>query len=138
MPPFKDPGFKNLSAPLWFSKAGSDDLLPSYRPNEKHAALLRDAFRGTLSDLDIVKSIEFLNENHDIINSNIYGGIENIGIVLIIQVHDRLEYLKLLVESLSTVKGIERALLVFSHDYYSEGINYLIQSIRFCQVCFNE
>lgn len=43
-------------------------------------------------------------------------------------------YLRHTIISLAQTEGIENALLVFSHDYYSEDINYLIQSIDFCKV----
>jgi alpha-1,6-mannosyl-glycoprotein beta-1,2-N-acetylglucosaminyltransferase len=131
---YKNPGFKNLSGPIIYAKPDNENLLPSYFPNEENVALLQNAFNGSLSDSEIVKSLVYLNENHDIINTNLYGGIENIGIVLVIQVHDRFDYLKLLVDSLKNVKGIEKALLVFSHDFFSEDINNLVQRIRFCQV----
>uniref|UniRef100_A0AC34F0A7 Alpha-1,6-mannosyl-glycoprotein 2-beta-N-acetylglucosaminyltransferase n=1 Tax=Panagrolaimus sp. ES5 TaxID=591445 RepID=A0AC34F0A7_9BILA len=131
---YKDPGFKNLSGPVIYAKPANEKSLPSYHPNEENLSLLRNTFNGSLNDAEIVKSLEYLNDNHEIINSELYGGVENIGILLVVQVHDRLEYLKLLIDSLKNVKGIEKALLVFSHDYFSEDINGLIQNIRFCQV----
>ncbi|VDQ16696.1 unnamed protein product [Trichobilharzia regenti] len=48
-----------------------------------------------------------------------------------IQVHNRTLELTLLIESLRRVKGIEKALVIFSHDFYSDEMNNLIASIRF-------
>jgi hypothetical protein len=52
--------------------------------------------------------------------------------IIVIQVHNRADYLAQTIESLSAVKGIHRALLVFSHDVFSLTINQLVQNIRFC------
>lgn len=57
------------------------------------------------------------------------------GLVLIVQVHKRDGYLKQLLESLRVTKGIEKVLLVISHDYYYDDMNALIRSIEFCRVC---
>ena len=43
-------------------------------------------------------------------------------------------YLRHTIISLALADGIGNALLVFSHDYYDEDINSLIQSIDFCKV----
>lgn len=55
-------------------------------------------------------------------------------LVIVVQVHNRPEYLKLLVESLKKSKGIENVLLVFSHDFWSPEINEIVSSIDFCLV----
>lgn len=43
-------------------------------------------------------------------------------------------YLRHTIISLAQAAGIENALLVFSHDYYDEEINKLVQKIDFCKV----
>ncbi|KAF7690395.1 hypothetical protein HF521_012199 [Silurus meridionalis] len=55
-------------------------------------------------------------------------------LVVVIQVHNRPEYLRLLVESLRKAKGIENVLLIFSHDFWSPEINSIVSSIDFCLV----
>ena len=54
--------------------------------------------------------------------------------VIVIQVHSRVEYLALLVESLSRVPQIDNALVIFSHDLYNPGLNEAIASIDFTRV----
>ncbi|XP_063296111.1 alpha-1,6-mannosyl-glycoprotein 2-beta-N-acetylglucosaminyltransferase [Pelobates fuscus] len=55
-------------------------------------------------------------------------------VVVVVQVHNRPDYLRYLLESLRSAKGIENVLLIFSHDYWSPEINQIISSVDFCQV----
>lgn len=50
------------------------------------------------------------------------------------QVHTRITYLRHLIVSLAQAKDISKILLIFSHDYYDEDINDLVQTIDFCKV----
>lgn len=50
------------------------------------------------------------------------------------QVHTRITYLRHLIVSLAQAKDISKTLLIFSHDYYDEDINDLVQTIDFCKV----
>lgn len=51
-----------------------------------------------------------------------------------LQVHTRITYLRHLIVSLAQAKDISKTLLIFSHDYYDEDINDLVQTIDFCKV----
>ena len=55
-------------------------------------------------------------------------------LVLVIQVHDRLEYLNQLLESLGNNQLIEEALLITSHDFYSREIHQLVTSVNFTRL----
>ncbi|XP_077367429.1 alpha-1,6-mannosyl-glycoprotein 2-beta-N-acetylglucosaminyltransferase [Festucalex cinctus] len=55
-------------------------------------------------------------------------------LVVVVQVHNRPDYLKLLVDSLRKARGVESLLLIFSHDYWSAEINNVVNSVDFCQV----
>ncbi|NP_001077344.1 alpha-1,6-mannosyl-glycoprotein 2-beta-N-acetylglucosaminyltransferase [Danio rerio] len=55
-------------------------------------------------------------------------------LVIVVQVHNRPEYLRLLVDSLRKSKGIENILLIFSHDFWSPEINQIVASVDFCLV----
>ncbi|RMZ97687.1 alpha-1-6-mannosyl-glyco 2-beta-N-acetylglucosaminyltransferase isoform X3 [Brachionus plicatilis] len=55
--------------------------------------------------------------------------------VILIQVHSRLNYLKELINSLRETRNINETLVIFSHDIFDQDINKLIESIDFCAVC---
>lgn len=52
--------------------------------------------------------------------------------IILVQVHSRTNYLKVLIESLKQTEHIQDTLLIFSHDLYLKEINDLIESIDFC------
>ncbi|XP_065218790.1 alpha-1,6-mannosyl-glycoprotein 2-beta-N-acetylglucosaminyltransferase-like isoform X2 [Planococcus citri] len=87
-----------------------------------------------LSINEIQRRVDEHNKLQIILNEDIFGPLRNDSLVIAIQVHDRLIYLRHTIISLAQVKGIENALLIFSHDYYDEEINSLVQSINFCKV----
>lgn len=51
-----------------------------------------------------------------------------------LQVHKRVSYLRHLIVSLAQARDIAKVLLIFSHDFYHEEINELVQSVDFCKV----
>jgi hypothetical protein len=57
-------------------------------------------------------------------------------LIILVQVHSRLNYLKELIESLRQTKYIEETLVVFSHDVYDVEMNKVIESIDFCAVSY--
>ncbi|VDK17387.1 unnamed protein product [Anisakis simplex] len=87
-----------------------------------------------LSINDVVSSIEFLNNNYEILNMHRFGPVSEAKFVIVVQVHNRIEYLRYLIESLQKAKYINEVLSIFSHDYSSPDINELIKQIRFCRV----
>lgn len=52
--------------------------------------------------------------------------------VILVQVHYRIEYFREMINSLKDVKYIEESLVIFSHDFYDEKINSLVEAIDFC------
>lgn len=54
--------------------------------------------------------------------------------LITIQVHNRISYLRRLVESLRASRDISTALLIISHDIYDDALNAVIQTIDFCMV----
>ena len=64
--------------------------------------------------------------NHSILAPN--------TLIILIQVHKRLQNLEWLVKSLSNIKFINQTLIIFSHDYYDIAINKFIKSIKFASV----
>ncbi|XP_027081471.2 alpha-1,6-mannosyl-glycoprotein 2-beta-N-acetylglucosaminyltransferase-like [Coffea arabica] len=67
-------------------------------------------------------------------NLNLYPKLAKDNIVIVLYVHNRPQYLKVVVDSLSRVEGISETLLIVSHDGYFEEINRIIEGIKFCQV----
>jgi hypothetical protein len=53
-------------------------------------------------------------------------------IVILVQVHSRLSYLRELIGSLNRTRFIEKTLVIFSHDVYDPQMNRLVDSIEFC------
>jgi alpha-1,6-mannosyl-glycoprotein beta-1,2-N-acetylglucosaminyltransferase len=47
------------------------------------------------------------------------------------QVHNRLQYLRQLIVSLSQARDIEKTLIVFSHDFWDAEMNRLVASVDF-------
>lgn len=82
---------------------------------------------------EVRRSVEFNNANAEILNDDRFRTI-SIDFVIVVQVHNRSQYLEKLIQSISRSPGINRTLLVFSHDFFSREINRLIQSIEFCRV----
>lgn len=82
----------------------------------------------------LLRTIKRYNAEQLVRNDNLFSALQNDSVVIIVQVHNRIEYLQHLVASLANAKDISKALLVFSHDYYDDGINDLVQSIDFCRV----
>ncbi|GMR52390.1 hypothetical protein PMAYCL1PPCAC_22585, partial [Pristionchus mayeri] len=91
-------------------------------------------FEKVLSGKQIIDSANSINENGAVLNTERFGPLETVKAVIVIQVHNRLEYLKLLVSTLSKTAGIEDTLLVFSHDAKIESIDNLVRNISFARV----
>ena len=84
---------------------------------------------------EIKTLIDEVNKAQRIYNMDIsnFSKGEN-STVIVIQVHNRSEYLQLLINSLAKAHYIDQALLIFSHDFYDAEINRLILDIKFCAV----
>lgn len=89
---------------------------------------------GTKNVSDILRAITKANEAQTIYNKDIFGPVQNDTIIIAIQVHTRLTYLRHLIVSLAQARDIDKTLLIFSHDYYDDEINNLVRSIDFTKV----
>lgn len=89
---------------------------------------------GTKNITDIRRAIRKYNDAQTIYNEDIFGPVTNDTVIIAIQVHTRLTYLRHLIVSLAQARDIDRTLLVFSHDYYDEEINNLVKTIDFAKV----
>ena len=92
--------------------------------------------RSTSLDVERLREIiRTANLREVIRNKDKFGtDFSQSALVIIVQVHDRVDYFSHLLKSLSHAKGIEEALLIISSDLYSEEINRLVEEIDFCRV----
>ncbi|KAI5740121.1 hypothetical protein M8J76_000653 [Diaphorina citri] len=74
------------------------------------------------------------NSMQTIHNEDLFGPLRNDSLVIIVQVHTRLRYLRHLIISLAQARDISSVLLIMSHDHWDEEVNDLVQSIDFCKV----
>jgi len=91
-------------------------------------------FGGNLSE--VRAAVLQANRLQRIANLDVFDLVTNdAAVVVVVQVHNRTEYLRHLISSLRKAVDVEQTLLVFSHDVYSDELNDIISSIDFCPVC---
>ncbi|KAM7359201.1 alpha-1,6-mannosyl-glycoprotein 2-beta-N-acetylglucosaminyltransferase isoform 1-T1 [Cochliomyia hominivorax] len=83
---------------------------------------------------EIKRQIAKYNEMQLVLNEYTFGPLQNDSVIIVVQVHTRITYLRHLIVSLAQARDISKVLLIFSHDFYDEDINDLVQSIDFCKV----
>uniref|UniRef100_A0A340TZT3 Alpha-1,6-mannosyl-glycoprotein 2-beta-N-acetylglucosaminyltransferase n=1 Tax=Glossina morsitans morsitans TaxID=37546 RepID=A0A340TZT3_GLOMM len=88
----------------------------------------------TPNHLNVDEDLDERNGMATVLNGNLFGPLTNNSLIIVVQVHIRITYLRYLIGSLPKAFAIETVLLVFSHDYYDEDINDLVESIKFCRV----
>ena len=81
--------------------------------------------------LKMREEINAINNDEVILNDNKFPPFE---LVVIVQVHRRTEYLKMLLESLREARDINTVLLVISLDYYDVELFSVVDKIDFCKV----
>lgn len=81
---------------------------------------------------ELTKSVFNANYKQCVRNADAFPGEPRL--VLVVQVHNRPEYLRLLIRSLQKAAEVHGFLLIFSHDYFSQEINTIVQEITFCKV----
>ncbi|XP_021889950.1 alpha-1,6-mannosyl-glycoprotein 2-beta-N-acetylglucosaminyltransferase [Carica papaya] len=67
-------------------------------------------------------------------NIDSYPHLGKDHIVIVLYVHNRPQYLQVVVQSLANVVGISETLLIVSHDGYFENMNKIVEGIKFCRV----
>ncbi|XP_073996607.1 alpha-1,6-mannosyl-glycoprotein 2-beta-N-acetylglucosaminyltransferase isoform X1 [Rhodnius prolixus] len=82
---------------------------------------------------EILRHIERYNQAQTVHNEDIFGPIQNDTIIIVIQIHTRIVYLRHLIVSLAQARDIETTLLVFSHDVFIPECNELVQSVDFAR-----
>lgn len=95
---------------------------------------LSESVQRSANISEILRMIHRYNELQTVLNEDIFGPLQNDSVIIVVQVHKRITYLRHLIVSLAQAKDISRTLLVFSHDHFDDDINDLVQSIDFCKV----
>ena len=141
-------GSKNSSSKEVPSASGAPAAEPSETKTEPKSSLSGERIHGlpnetqimpkavVVSDLKIARildKIKLVNEEQSIRNEDIFGPVNNATVIVAIQCHNRLQYLRQLVISLSQAAGIDKTLIVFSHDYWDDAINDLVNSVDFAK-----
>lgn len=67
-------------------------------------------------------------------NSDQFPKLPKDHITIVLYVHNRAQYLQVVVDSLSRVVGINETLLIVSHDGHFDEMNKIVEGIRFCRV----
>lgn len=67
-------------------------------------------------------------------NRDLFPKLAKDHIKIVLYVHNRPQYLQVVIRSLSSVQGIGETLLIVSHDGFYPEMDSIVQSIRFCQV----
>lgn len=92
-------------------------------------------YNVNITNITSIKSfIASQNRNQKILNDKSFEPLTNDSIIIIVQVHKRFDYLKHLIDSLSNASNIAQTLLIFSHDYFDDEINHVVNRIDFCRV----
>lgn len=122
-------------------------LLLVYRGNKFHKAkfaevieesslkyiLFDDETSETVLDpFEVREMIKTRNET--ILNQDMFEVRKSSDPIIVILVDKDVTYLKYLIMSLEHVRGIQEALVIFSHSYYDGNVNKLIEKIDFCRV----
>lgn len=85
-------------------------------------------------DIQLWEQIARANANHAARNEHIFGPLTDQNLVIVVQVHNRVNYLRALINSMVKVRHIEETLVVFSHDFFDDQINKLVTGVNFTKV----
>eukprot|EP00092_Neocalanus_flemingeri_P008127 GFUD01008767.1.p1 GENE.GFUD01008767.1~~GFUD01008767.1.p1 ORF type:complete len:538 (+),score=109.14 GFUD01008767.1:270-1883(+) len=106
--------------------------LPNITKSREDSKVNQD-IKSDLKIQNILEKIKNANKDQVIHNEDMFGPVTNDTTVIVVQVHNRLKYLRELIRSLSLAVGIDKTLLIFSHDVWDEELNVLVRSIDFSQ-----
>ena len=117
------------------TKKTEDPFLDNEKSNYFNFLDFKTDFSDTKYTSSQLRSVIIeLNERQLVYNNDKFKKRAEEFVVIVVQVHKRIEYFKELLDSLQRSKGIENAILVISHDVYADSVNELIRKITFCQV----
>ena len=115
------------------SDVASSPTTPDSNPQVEDK-MIEDKQAVTEEDDPIMKireQVNKMNKDEIVLNDEKFPSFD---LVMIVQVHRRTEYLKMLVESLRNARDISKVLLVVSFDYYDEELFSVVEKIEYCKV----
>lgn len=131
-PTRKVESFSKIPAPKSSSKSPPSHLAPG--PVLQVPKLLNNFTKRVYDVKGMVFQAAELNFEQNIRNTEKFGEHKHDDPIIIVQTHDRDIFLKLLIDSLKTVKGIESATLVISRDKFTREMDHVIDNeIDFCR-----
>lgn len=100
-----------------------------------YSAIVNAVNSTTPASLFILSNtIDEINSLQTVHNLDKFGLLGENDVIIVVQVHNRAQYLYALIESLRQAQHINQTLLVFSHDLFDVHINALIKRIDFAKV----
>ncbi|XP_049374663.1 alpha-1,6-mannosyl-glycoprotein 2-beta-N-acetylglucosaminyltransferase [Solanum verrucosum] len=142
----KDAVFRRLVAVALITVFGIVLILILFRTNTISSLINSDIYESTES-IEIIepKIPKLLLQNELSVslhkrnqipprNLDLYPKLVKVHVVIVLYVHNRPQYLQIVIDSLSRVEGISETLLIVSHDGYFEEMNKIVEGIKFCQV----
>ena len=103
--------------------------------SQTHSPILKTDDATDHVVLELRKTVAQLNKMERVFNVESYIELSSTeGLVIVVQVHNRIGYVRQLIESFKRARDMDKIFLIFSHDYYSKPINDLIKTISFCKV----
>ena len=84
---------------------------------------------------EIQEKMDLINKEQHVNNQDIFDPMEENKplLIIVVQTHNRSEYLQLLINSLSKAEGINQTLIIFSHDLWDDTINKMVKAIHFAK-----
>lgn len=100
-----------------------------------YSAIVNAVNSTTPANLSILSNIiDEINSVQSVLGLDKFDLFDENDVIILIQVHNRAQYLYALIESLRQAQHINQTLLVFSHDLFDVHINALIKRIDFAKV----
>ncbi|XP_060188229.1 alpha-1,6-mannosyl-glycoprotein 2-beta-N-acetylglucosaminyltransferase [Lycium barbarum] len=147
----KDAAFRRLVSLALITVLGVILLLVLVRTNTISSLINSDTYEGSTESIEIIETKELTvipklilhNELSVVLkkknqipprNLDLFPKLAKDHVVVVLYVHNRPQYLQIVIDSLSHVEGISETLLIVSHDGYFEEMNKIVESIKFCQV----
>ncbi|XVE78311.1 hypothetical protein DITRI_Ditri13aG0134400 [Diplodiscus trichospermus] len=141
----RDAAFKRFLSVVLVTLLGVSLLIVSLRTNTTPASNgLDEDLSGSVDSQSFSEKLNLPKQNEFSIqlekrnrlpprNRDLYPKLAKDHITIVLYVHNRPQYLQVVVKSLSKVVGISETLLIVSHDGYFEEMNKVVEGIKFCQ-----